>query len=153
MAQDDLIDMNTQSGSQWDGFRHGGHLAKKFFYNGLRPDESRTGTRCGIQAISNHGIVGRGVLLDYYSWKQGRGEEYDPFTSHEIDLDELLQVATAQSVTFEPGDILIIRSGYISKYHDIESTNPAKLEELATASPQFSGVAPTEEIKTWLHDR
>ncbi|KAG9254757.1 putative cyclase-domain-containing protein [Emericellopsis atlantica] len=152
MSQDDLIDMNTQSGSQWDGFRHVGHLKNKFFYNGLQPSDLRTDTRCGIQAISNHGIVGRGVLLDYYSWKKQRGEEYDPFTSHEIHLDELLQVARQQRVTFEPGDILIIRSGYISKYHEIERRNPAKLEELGSASPRLAGVAPTEEIKTWLHD-
>jgi hypothetical protein len=36
---DDWLDMNIQSGSQWDGFRHYGHLSHKKLYNNLDIDE------------------------------------------------------------------------------------------------------------------
>ncbi|KAH8666754.1 hypothetical protein BX600DRAFT_397622 [Xylariales sp. PMI_506] len=152
LVYDDWVDMNIQSGSQWDGFRHYGHHGVKRFYNNLTPEEVESGTRCGIQAISNHGIVGRGVLLDYYAWKLKKGEPYDPLTSHAIQLDELLAVAKDQNIAFERGDILIIRSGYTSAYYEHEKTDPARLEASGVPMPSLAGVAQTEEIRTWLHD-
>ena len=106
-----------------------------------------------MHAISNHGIVGRGVLLDYYSWKLERGEAYDPLSAHAIQLDELLAVAKDQGVEFQTGDILLIRSGYTSAYYDYEKTDPKRLDETGTAMPSIAGVAQTEEMKEWLHDR
>ena len=103
-------------------------------------------------AISDHGVVGRGVLIDYYSWKLKRGEEYDPLSSHGIHVDELLAVAKDQNVEFQTGDILLIRSGYIDAYYKYEKTDPQRLEESGTAKPKLAGVAQTEEMKTWLHD-
>lgn len=105
-----------------------------------------------MQAISNHGIVGRGVLLDYYAWKLKKGESYDPLSSHPIQLDDLLAVAKEQCVEFQTGDILIIRSGYTSAYYHYEKTDPKRLEEAAVPMPNLVGVAQTEEVKAWLHD-
>ena len=39
VAFDDLIHGNTQTGSQWDGFRHWGHQEVGLYYNGLKHDE------------------------------------------------------------------------------------------------------------------
>ncbi|KAJ9143786.1 hypothetical protein NKR23_g6400 [Pleurostoma richardsiae] len=137
MVFDDWIDMNIQSGSQWDGFRHYGHQAQGRFYNNLTPEEVRSG---------------RGVLLDYYSWKVRKGEAYDPFTSHAIHLDELLAVAREQNVEFRAGDVLLIRSGYTSAYYEYEKSDPQRLDEAGSLKPALAGVAQTEEMKTWLHD-
>ncbi|KAL1296809.1 hypothetical protein AAFC00_004435 [Neodothiora populina] len=149
---DDWIDMNIQSGSQWDGFRHYGHQTQGRFYNDLTPSEVLSGTRCGMQAASNHGIVGRGVLIDYYGWKVKRGEAYDPFTAHAIHLDDILAVAKDQNLTFQTGDILLIRSGYTSGYYKYEKEDQARLDEAGSLKPCLAGVAQTEEMKTWLHD-
>lgn len=43
MVFDDWIDMNIQSGSQWDGFRHFGHFGMERFYNGLTAEEVKSG--------------------------------------------------------------------------------------------------------------
>ncbi|THV64014.1 hypothetical protein D6D27_10544 [Aureobasidium pullulans] len=123
--------MNIQSGSQWDGFRHYGHQTQGRFYNNLTPEEVKSGTRCGIQAVSNHGIVGRGVLLDYYGWKLSKGESYDPLTSHSIHLEELLAVA---------------------KHQGFAAADPARLDDAGSIHPCLAGVAQTKEMKTWLHD-
>jgi hypothetical protein len=92
------------------------------------------------------------VLLDYYGWKIKRGEKYDPFSSHAIHLDELLAVAKDQNVAFEIGDILLVRSGYVSAYYEYERTDTGKLEAAGSLNPCLAGAAQTEEIKTWLHD-
>lgn len=44
MVYDDWLDMNIQSGSQWDGFRHFGHLTGGRFYNDLTREEIDAGT-------------------------------------------------------------------------------------------------------------
>jgi len=35
LAYDDVYHMNTQSGTQWDGFRHFAHMSSGSFYNGV----------------------------------------------------------------------------------------------------------------------
>lgn len=81
-----------------------------------------------------------------------KGETYDPFTSHAIHLDELLEVAKHQRTTFQQGDILLIRSGYTAAYYEYEKSNPRRLDEAGSLKPNLAGVAQTEEMKTWLHD-
>lgn len=36
IVYDDVYNLNTQSGTQWDGFRHFAHIASGNFYNGVR---------------------------------------------------------------------------------------------------------------------
>lgn len=43
MVYDDWLDMNIQSGSQWDGFRHFGHFTGERFYNDLTREEIEAG--------------------------------------------------------------------------------------------------------------
>lgn len=105
-----------------------------------------------MQAVSNYGIVGRGLLLDYYSWALKNGKEYDPFTSHAITVKDLKAVAEAQGTEFQVGDILLIRSGFTSQYHKLEIENPKRLLETGVSVPSFAGVEQSEEMKEWLHD-
>jgi len=44
VAYDDVYHMNTQSGTQWDGFRHFAHLSSGSFYNGVRTWSEATHT-------------------------------------------------------------------------------------------------------------
>ena len=39
VAFDDIIHVNTQAGSQWDGFRHWAHQETALFYNNLTAEE------------------------------------------------------------------------------------------------------------------
>src|SRR5664280_1786589 len=54
---EELSEWNTQSSSQWDGFRHIRHL-QYGFYNGVADDEH------GVHHWAVRGIVGRAVLVD-----------------------------------------------------------------------------------------
>lgn len=52
VAHDDVIKLNTQSSSQWDGLRHVGLQHSAIYYNGMKHrevDESRDG-RLGIHS-------------------------------------------------------------------------------------------------------
>ena len=63
------------------------------------------------QDMSHRGIVGRGILLDYHTWRQENNIPHEAFKTWSIKLDHLKQVAEAQGTEIKYGDILIIRSG------------------------------------------
>jgi kynurenine formamidase len=114
---DDVLDnLYLQSSSQWDGLRH--IRAREFgFYNGAFADEAKpSGDKLGIQHWADHGIAGRGVLLDVASFLADQGSPLDAREEYSIRPDLLQQVATAEQVTFRMGDILLVRTGYIAAY-------------------------------------
>ncbi|OQE28964.1 hypothetical protein PENFLA_c004G00879 [Penicillium flavigenum] len=55
--------------------------------------------------------TGRGVLTDFNSYAQSHGISYDQFSSFRIGDIELEAVAASQGITFQAGDILLIRFG------------------------------------------
>jgi hypothetical protein len=74
IAYDDIYTLNTQSGTQWDGFRHVAHAGSRKFYNGVTAEDF-TDSKADLGKGSIHhwrdqigGITGRGVLLDYRSY-------------------------------------------------------------------------------------
>ena len=63
MAYDDLYTMNTQSGTQWDGFRHFAHSSTQTFYNFTKGSDilgPEANDKCSIHHWSKHGFAGRG---------------------------------------------------------------------------------------------
>ncbi|CAK7199552.1 hypothetical protein SEUCBS139899_002232 [Sporothrix eucalyptigena] len=158
IVNDDVIHMNTQSGSQLDGFRHFAHQSSGLFYNKLNQDEVAGGSshRCGIQAASQHGIVGRGVLLDYARWAEEVGKQtYNAFEYQPISLEELLKVAAWENITFEKGDILLVRTGWMQQYNkSLAANDEEKLAIVASEHPLSIGLdACDEKLREWLHDQ
>ena len=80
VAYDDKYQLNTQSGTQWDGFRHIAHMTTQTFYNGTKGKDiqgpEKDPNKCGIHHWAEHGIVGRGVLIDYWGYANERGILY-----------------------------------------------------------------------------
>lgn len=149
-VNDDVWTFNTQSSSQWDGFRHFAYQKEARFYNGVTLDEihAENSTCDGIGAWSEKGIVGRGVLLDWYSWRQQQGKSVEPFKTGTITLSELQETAKAQGTEIKFGDILIIRSGYMDHW---TQKSVAELQELAgVLPPGFLGVEQSEEMLEWI---
>ncbi|KAI9844280.1 MAG: hypothetical protein M1837_005690 [Sclerophora amabilis] len=150
-VNDDMWTFNTQSSSQWDGLRHFAYQKEKKFYNGVTSDDihgdGATNVN-GIHAWAEKGIVGRGVLLDFDSWRKANNVHYAPFETGSIPLKHLKAVAEAQGTEIRFGDILIIRSGFIAarneKGHD-ELVSLSKVDP-----PQLSGVEQSEEVLKWI---
>ncbi|KAL4936680.1 hypothetical protein BDV06DRAFT_216477 [Aspergillus oleicola] len=164
VGYDDVYHLNTQSGTQWDGFRHFAHLGSKCFYNGATASDIEGPTpndRCSIHHWATHCIASRAILLDYKTYAETHGRDYDPYTSHPISLGDLTACAAYQGIDIRPenqggivrpGDILLIRSGFVKRYYEL---SPAERKKAATRSHTdlaFAGLKQEEPILDWLHD-
>ena len=144
-------DFNTQTSSQWDGLRHVCHNDSSIFYNNIPVSNIAPGPdatdRLGIHHMARRGIAGRAVLLDYGRWAEQEGKQVNPLTRYEYTVDELEQVAKKQGVTFEPADILLVRTGWMSAY----MKEGDKLPELMDLTkPECIGVKACEETYRWI---
>lgn len=138
------------------------------FYNGITHDDINNTSKMGMEPWAKHGIgklhsivhpsifpnsplvaVGRGVLIDIWNHL---GQSYDPFTTRPITLQEILECAKAQSVTFQYGDILIIRSGWVDRYLKMDQEDRIALGNVVNYAHNFVGVEQTEEVLDFLHD-
>lgn len=93
------------------------------------------------------GIAGRGVLLDYCAWAERQGIEYTPMSRHPITVSDLLAIAEEEKVTFQPGDILLVRTGWIKWY---EENDEAMRLKYITNGNAWAGVEGCEETLEWL---
>lgn len=96
------------------------------------------------------GIVGRGVLLDYASWADSKGIPITPFKTTSITATTLKEVAASQGTTFQEGDILLIRTGWVRAYNNLPDAERAALA--ATNPPPAHGVESSEETLRFLWD-
>lgn len=116
-SQDDYLDrFYLQGSSQWDGLRH--RQAREFgFYNNVSVDEAGAdGSRLGIEAWAEHGVVTRGVLLDAAKHYEAQGTPIDARAEFEIPTEKLSIIAEEQGVEIRPGDVLLVRTGYLGTY-------------------------------------
>lgn len=90
------------------------------------------------------------MLLDWFSWAQDQGINIDPFSTHAISLDQLLAVAKMQQVQFMPGDILLIRTGWLSAYRALSTEQQVALPCRDVRSS--CGLEATEEAIRWHWD-
>lgn len=120
-GHDDVVTINTQSSTQWDGFRHIRHPLYGF-YGAVRDEDH------GIDRWSSR-IVGRAVLADVARWRASTGRPLDPQASSEIAPEDLVETLAAQGVSVEPGDVLLIRTGWLDAYRRLGVDERATLPE------------------------
>jgi kynurenine formamidase len=146
---DDYLDgFYLQGSSQWDALRHFGD-AEHGFYNGASLDEvTGPGGPLGIERMAGRGIAGRGVLLDVARQLEAEGS-YDPVEYLEIGTDVLRRTAEAQRVELRPGDILLLRTGWVEAYSRLdEDARVALVEGGAPGSAGLHG----DDIPGFLWD-
>ena len=151
IVNDDVWEFNTQSSSQWDGFRHFGYQKEAKFYNGVTLEDihgENASNVNGIGAWSEKGIVGRGVLIDYHTWRVQNNIEYEPFRTGSIPLKHLKEILKSQGTELKFGDILIIRSGYMDSYNKKSRSEIAELVKVQP--PCFAGVEQSEDMLQWI---
>jgi kynurenine formamidase len=124
---DDQVTLSLQYSTQWDSFAHIGSLfdvdgdgqLEAVYYNGYRahehvkgPEDMNTGDRAGeshaaalgIEHLALKAIQGRGVLVDL---RAHFGNE-----RHVVGYQDLKRVMEADDVRVEPGDILVLHTGF-----------------------------------------
>jgi len=142
---DDQVLMALQYSTQWDSFAHvgsrfdadGDGKAEIVFYNGFRAGEhivpaaenpqsepwSRfEGTEAkalGIQGLAEHGVQGRGVLIDlHHHFKRERKA---------IGYDDLMRVLEKDKVEVEKGDMVCFYTGFADVILEMRKKPDAKL--------------------------
>lgn len=147
--RDDCIDLfYLQSGSQIDGLRHFRHPVHGF-YNGA-PDSSIAigNPRLGVNRVADHGIVGRGVLIDVERFLTRSGKALDYGAGDPISVSLIDEIAAHQGLEFRSGDILLLRTGWLKFYFDMSA-------EQRCAFPQrmcSPGLVQSYETLAWIWD-
>lgn len=139
---DDYVDsFYPQASSQWDGFLHISD-PETGRYN-QNADEA-----LGIESWARRGIAGRAVLLDVQRWLAEQGEHLSWNKHREITVEELDLTRKWAGIEPENGDILLVRTGWISGYEAASS------EERISAKNHMAtpGLVPSEEMAAYLWD-
>ncbi len=155
-GRDDYVDnFAMQGSSQWDSLRH--IRFREFGHYGGRQDADLDEKgELGIEHWAQHGIVGRGVLLDAARYMEQQGTPLDMTKKFEMDGGFLEQVAQAQKVELQPGDILVLRTGWLGWYKSLDDAGREALRgslgpgEGGHACP---GLDASQDTAAWLWDR
>ncbi|NIH87106.1 cyclase family protein [Amycolatopsis granulosa] len=148
--RDEYLDsFYPQASTQIDGFRHIGHPVFGF-YNGADPERFQPGDPfLGINRFTERGIVGRGVLVDVDRYRRAQGRPIDHAGAEGIPIGDVADAAADQGVEFRPGDILLIRTGWVHR-HLHELTPQQRHDEKSPI--HVSGLLASEETVEWLWD-
>ncbi|MES2170790.1 MAG: cyclase family protein [Actinomycetota bacterium] len=133
---EDYIVMPLQACTQWDALSHVYYDEK--LYNGYPSNAvtSQGATKNSIWTVGkNGGIVSRGVLLDV---AHHRGVDYID-GGLLIEPEELDEVAKAQGVEIQRGDVVIVRTGWWHRFYE-------------TGVGTDLGTGVSWHIAEWLHD-
>jgi kynurenine formamidase len=127
---DDLVLLTLQYSTQWDSFAHVGALfdadgdgtAEPVFYNGFRAGkdvvpakenpnaeswnrfEGSNAGPLGIENLAEHGVQGRGVMIDLHA-HYGRKR-------HAVGFQDLKEILEKDEVKIEKGDIVCLHTGF-----------------------------------------
>ncbi len=128
---DDVVTLSLQYSTQWDSLAHvgaefdadGDGIEEPVYYNGYRagvdlvgpkPDAAGDGGqhRCfahhlGLEHMAYNGVQGRGVLIDlaHHLGHEWRG----------VDRKTLEEIMAADGVVVEPGDMLLLHTGFATE--------------------------------------
>ena len=128
---DDMVTLFLQYSTQWDSLAHAGAefdadgdgIEEAVFYNGYRAGVDLVGPKVdaegdggkhlcfahhlGLEHMAFHGVQGRGVLIDlaHHLGHDWRG----------VDRKTLEEVMAADDVVIEPGDMVLLHTGFATK--------------------------------------
>jgi kynurenine formamidase len=151
-GRDDVIDnFFPQASSQWDGLTHVGHPVYGF-YNGVQEADitGRPGTRNGIEHWARRGMVTRGVLLDVARHAAASGQPFAPNETFRIPVALLEATRQAQAVEVRPGDVLLIRTGWIAWYLGTDEAERRRIS--FTPNLRAAGIAAAQDMAAYLWD-
>lgn len=147
---DDKIDnFYLQESSQWDGFAHVRYRELGFL--GGRDVDRLDAGELGIDRMAPTGIVGRGVLVDIPAHRAAGRVPWRPDKRHEITTDDVAATLTHQRTSLRPGDVLLVRTGWVGWYLALDPVGRAELAgTMTSASLPAAGLAQGEGFARWL---
>jgi kynurenine formamidase len=128
---DDVVTLSLQYSTQWDSLAHvgaefdadGDGIEEAVYYNGYRAGVDLVGPKddaaddggrhrafarhLGLEHMAYQGVQGRGVLVDLHAHI---GDEW-----RGVNLATLQEIMAADNVVVEPGDMLLLHTGYATR--------------------------------------
>ncbi|WWC61609.1 uncharacterized protein I303_104193 [Kwoniella dejecticola CBS 10117] len=160
-SNDDILKFNTQGSTQWDGFRHYPYQnwpeeGKFTFYGGMDISEASDSSikKYGVHNYAQKPITSTAHLLDIPLYLSKHNlPPIDAFSnSNPISLSTLKSCAEEFNVDVQPGDILLVRTGFteaiLSK--SVEEREGLKRRKEGNLS---CGVEASEEMWAWHWDK
>ncbi len=138
---DDFVVMFLQGSTQYDALGHTWYDDK--IWNGYDAMTTAGGMeKDSVYPLAQHGIVGRGIFLD-----AARHRGVDAMDKGEVlNLPDLLDIAKKQGVTIEKHDILVLRTGFLTRFF---TEGSAKFYEGAFVEP---GLTYSKELVQWFYE-
>lgn len=139
-------------------------MPSRTFYNFTKGSDVTGPTanlKCSVHHWAEHGIAGRGVLLDYWTFAAIKGISYSPFETYSISYGDLVACGkhqgldirpVAQGGDIRPGDILFVRSGFNACYRQLDVPARIALRNKKGSAITFAGLKQEEMMLDWLHD-
>jgi kynurenine formamidase len=151
-ARDDYVDgLWLQGSSQWDGLSHVRH-PEHGNYNGVADADIHggPGTRLGVDRWAARAVVGRAVLVDVARWYASEGRPLALDETVEISPADLDACLGAQAAAVEPGDILLLHTGWMA--HVLSLPLEERASRLDPRQQQVPGLQVSERTLEWLWD-
>lgn len=138
---DDIMVMYLQASSQYDALGHVWH--DNTLWNGYPAATTIGGlAKASILPIAEHGVVGRGVLLDIARLRNKPCLDPGETFTHE----DLLAAADKQGVELRKRDVLLIRTGWIGSYYKGDRA------KFATQPFMEPGLTYSPELVSWFQE-
>ena len=140
------------------------HLPTKTFYNSTKYEDiigPNSNLKNSMHYLSEHGICGRGILLDYCSYVQKKGKWHNSMERTTISFEDLEACGKFQGIDIRPesqgghvkiGDILLVRSGFTEQMLQKSQEEWSKLAQREMEQQAWAGVEDSEKNVDWLHD-
>jgi kynurenine formamidase len=143
---DDVWDnVYPQAGSQWDSLSHIGY-SREVYYNGITADDIISGRGNTIDHWAEHGMTGRGILLDIPAAMRSLGRTYDPGTTTEFGAAELETARKIAGIDYQPGDIILLHTGFTHWYAE----QPNSIRRQLPRDLHAPGLEHSEDICRYL---
>jgi kynurenine formamidase len=111
------------------------------------PYRSPSKTRVAWQ---KQGIVGRGVLIDFLAYAERNQTPYNPLDHYAIPLSTFKQIARDSNIIFQPGDIVLLRTGFTAAF--ASASLPTKKSIFAKQPFQYPGLESNKKVLEFLWD-
>ena len=161
---DDQVTLWLQYSTQWDALAHvgaefdadGDGVAEAVYYNGYRAGTDLVGPSAdargdghghacfahhlGLEHMAFHGVQGRGVLIDLV--------HHLGHDAKAVKLPQLLEIMAADNVVVEPGDMLLLHTGFATKVLEWnKEPDPVKIHRMCAALDPRD-----ESLRDWIRD-
>lgn len=146
---DECVEIYPQASSQWDGLTHVGD-PRHGYYNAVQDAQVThgKGSRNGMEHFASFGIAARGVLVDLDRAFAGSGRPWAAMGAPACTADELDALLAAQGTPLRAGDILMVRTGWLSAFRAADT--PAR--ERLFRQGDYSGIAGDAAMWGYLWD-